>query len=134
MNTPESRWLGVGVPTLVLVGLCIAIGLHMGLGRPWNELVLPVGAYVAIQVGTYACMFWARNRTRTQGDYGPAIALIGFYAWGTGLLVIHYGTEWGILNYHRGNDVLAFSLFMMFIVVITFAVFSRFKGRVKSTR
>jgi hypothetical protein len=134
MNTVEARWFGFGVPALVLVGLGIAIGLHVGLNRAWNELVLPVGAYVAIQVGTYVCMFWARNRSRTQGDYGPAIALIGFYAWGTGLLVIHYGTEWGVLNHNGGSDLIGFSVFMIFVIAITFVLFSRFKRRLKSTR
>ena len=93
MNTVGARWFGLGVPALVLVGVGIAIGLHAGLRRPWKELVLPVGVYIAIQVGTYVCMFWARNRSKTRGDYGAAIALIGFYAWATGLLVIHYGAE-----------------------------------------
>lgn len=132
MNTEKARWFGLGVPALVVFGLGIAIALHMGLGRAWSELGLPIGAYVAIQVVTYVCMFWARNRSRTRGDYGPAIALVGFYAWGTGLLVIHYGTEWGLLSHRGSNDLIAFSVFMILVVAITFALFSRFKGRVKS--
>jgi ABC-type Mn2+/Zn2+ transport system permease subunit len=133
MSTEKARWFGLGVPVLVVVGLGIAIGLHIGLARPWSDLVLPIGAYVAIQVGTYVCMFWARNRSRIRGEYGLAIALIGFYAWGTGLLVIHYGTEWSLLS-HESDDLIAFSAFMILVVAITFALFSLFKGRLKSTR
>ncbi len=134
MNTAEARWFGIGVPALVLAGLGIASALHIVLGRPWHELFVPVGAYIVIQVGAYICMFWARNRGRTRGDYGSAIAVFGFYAWATGMLVIHYGREWGLLGDYGSNDLMGFSLFMVLIVAITMVLFSRLRGRMKSTR
>jgi hypothetical protein len=133
MSTDKVRWFGLGVPAMLLIGIGVAIVLHLGFARPWSALVFPIGAYVAIQVGTYVCMFWARNRSRTRGDYGPAIALIGLYAWGVGLLVIHYGTEWSLLSHHS-DDLMAFSAFMILVVGITFALFSRLKGRLKTTK
>ena len=72
MSTEKTRWFGFGVPALVLIGVGIAVGVHMGLGRSWIELRIPVGAYVAIQLAVYICMFWARNRARTRQDYGPS--------------------------------------------------------------
>jgi hypothetical protein len=131
MSTEKTRWFGFGVPALVLVGVGIAVGVHTALGRSWSELSLPVGAYVAIQLAVYVCMFWARNRGRTRQDYGPAIALVGLYGWGTGLLVIYYGTKWGLLA-DNGNDLVPFSVFMIVVVAITFGLFSLFKGRLKS--
>ena len=132
MSTEKTRWFGFGVPALVLIGVGIAVGVHMGLGRSWIELRIPVGAYVAIQLAVYICMFWARNRARTRQDYGPAIALVGLYGWGTGLLLIHYGTSWGLLASRAGNDLVAFTVFMVVVVAITFGLFSLFKGRLKS--
>jgi hypothetical protein len=132
MSTEKMRWFGVGVPVLVLIGIGIAVGAHIALGRSWSELGLPVGAYVAIQLGVYVGMFWARNRARTRQDYGPAIVLVGLYGWGAGLLVIHYGTKWGLLPNHGGNDLIAFSLSMIVVVAITFGLFSLLKGHLKS--
>ena len=132
MRTEKMRWFGVGVPALVLIGVGIALGVHMGLGRSWSELGVPVGAYVAIQLVVYICMFWARNRARTRQDYGPAIALVGLYGWGAGLLLIYYGTKWGLLANRGGNDLVAFSVSMIGVVAITFGIFSVLKGRLKS--
>jgi hypothetical protein len=131
MSTERMRWFFWGVPTLVLIGVGIAVGVHVALGRSWIELFVPVGAYVAMQVGMYLCMFWARNRARTRQDYGPAVALVGAYAWVTGLLVIYYGTRWGLIGNHGTNDLAAFSVFMIVVVAITFGLFSLFKGRLK---
>ncbi|MFY9909066.1 MAG: hypothetical protein WCF22_14290 [Candidatus Sulfotelmatobacter sp.] len=132
MSMEKVRWFLLGVPTLVLIGIGIAVGVHVALGRSWSELLLPVGAYVAMEVGVYVCMYWARNRARTRQDYGPAVALVGAYAWGTGLLVIYYGTRWRVIGNHGTNDLLGFSVFMIVVVVITFALFFLFKGRLKS--
>jgi hypothetical protein len=132
MSTERMRWFGYGVPLVLLIGLGIAVCLHVGLGRGWSELVVPIGAYVGIQLGTYICMFWARNRARSRGDYKPAVALIGLYGWGTGLLVIYYGTKWALLTRYGGDDLEAFSVFMIVVVAITFGLFSLLKGRLKS--
>lgn len=131
MSTEKMRWFGFGAPLLVLVGLGIAVTTRVSLARPWSELVLPISAFVGIQVGTYSCMFWARNRAKTRGEYGPAVALFGFYGWGTGLLLIYYGTKWGLLANHSSDDLVAFSVFMIVVVAIMFGLFSMFKRRVK---
>jgi hypothetical protein len=126
------RWFGIGVPALVVIGLGIAVGLHVGLHRTWSELGFPISAYVTIQVAVYVFMFWARMRARTRNEYGPAIVLVGLYGWGAGLLIIYYGTKWGLLANHSSDDLIVFTLFMAVVVAVTFGFFSVFKGRLKS--
>jgi hypothetical protein len=133
MSTEKARWLGLGVPVLLLVGLVIAIGLHIGLARQWSELVVPVAAYVGLQVATYTCMFWARARSRTKGDYRAAVALAGFYAWGSGFWLIHYGPKWGLLHV-RTDDEMGFTVFAIVCVAITFGLLSIFKQRLASRK
>jgi hypothetical protein len=132
-SSSKGRWFAVVLPAVLLLGLCTTAVLHIGLKIPWMELVFPVGAFIGLQLCTFVGMFWAGNRGRTQGKYGAAIVLAGLYCWGTGWLVIHYGTEWGILSHHS-NDLLAFSVFMILVGGITFALFSRLKGRLKSSK
>jgi hypothetical protein len=134
MSTEKTRWFAVGVPVLVLVGVGIAAGLRMSVGIPWGEIVLPIIAFVGLQVATYAFMFWARDWRRTRDDYRPAIALAGLYCWASGWLVVHYGIRWSLLRNHSSDDLIAFSVFMIVVVAITFGLFSLFKGRRKSTR
>lgn len=131
MSTQKMRWFSFGLPMLVLIGVGIAVVLHMGLGRSWSELFLPVGAYVTMQVLMYVSMFWARDRARTRQDYRPAVALVGAYAWGTGALVIYYGTRWGVIGNRGSDDLVGFSVFMVAVVAITFVLFSLLKGRLK---
>lgn len=132
MRADKTRWICFGVPALVLVGIGIAAAVHIALGRSWTEIAPPVASYVVLQVGVYVCMFWARNRARTRQDYRPAIALFGAYCWGSGLLVIYYGIKWGLILRQGTNDLVVFSVIMIVVVAVTFALFSMIKGRVGS--
>jgi ABC-type Mn2+/Zn2+ transport system permease subunit len=132
MRTDKMQWFCFGIPALVLVGVGIGVAVHTALGRSWTELAPPVATYVALQVAVYICMFWARNRARTQQDYRPAIVLFGAYCWGSGLLVIYYGIRWGLIVSQDTDDLVAFSVIMIVVVAITFGVFSMLKGRIGS--
>ena len=129
----DKTQAALGSLIMLLIGVGIAFVLHSGLGRAWSEILVPVGAYLTIQMLTLFCSSWARTWIKKGRNYGPMVALIGCYAWGSGLLVIHYGTEWGLLKAHD-SDSLSFSVFMIFVIALSFALFSRFKGGLNSTR
>lgn len=128
MSTERVRWFSIGVPLVVFIGIGLTIALRLSLQLPWSKLALPVGCFVGLQVGTFVCMFWARRPARTLGDYRAAIALFGLYCGGSGWLVLHYGTKWGLLSHHSDDDVV-FSIVMVVAIVITFGIFSFSKAR-----
>lgn len=134
MSTPIVRWLAVGVPALVTLAVAIVFGIRVGMGITWGKILGPMAAFLGLQLGTYVGMFWARNRARSEGDYRLATVLAGFYCWASGLMVMHYGTEWGILRDYRNDDPLVFSILLALITGMIFAVVWFSKSRRTSPR
>jgi len=120
-----GNWVAVGVSLLLIVAVLVAIGLHVGGGVPWANVVIPLVMFVGLQMVIFIAMFWAGKRARSRNDFSVAIVLAGLYCWSTGLLMIHYGTKWGFLSQLdiHGNRV-GFSIFIGIATVLTFTLFS----------
>lgn len=121
-----GRWIAVGVPLFVLVGLGAIAIIHLGKGIAWFELLFPCAVYVGVQIAFYSCAFWVGRLGRKRGILWPMALLAGFYCWGTGLLILGYGAKWGFLP---PFSVLGFSLGMVLLSVVSVlvAVFAKDK-------
>jgi len=111
-----GKWVGIGVPSIIAIGIVGAAVLHAVLSISWNNLTLPIGIYVLLQEVFYLCVFWARNLVRSRGQHGPMSILVGAYLWGSGMLIIRYGTEWKVLP--APAEYAGFSACMVFATVV----------------
>ena len=110
-----ARWLLVGGPLFFAAGLLGAMGFHVGLGLPWSKILGPVLIFLAFQVCGFAGMFWARKRPTLR----VAIVVSGLYCLGSGLLIMCYGSRWGLLDWVRvPGDYVGF---MLCIAIATLA-------------
>jgi len=130
MNPEErfQRWIAIGMPLLVSGGIACIVAIHLGYQIPWQHLFVPAGLYVGLQIGFFMSAFWARKLARLQGRFGPMVLLCGFYLWGTGVILIHYGAKWGILP--SNNDCFSFSVLMAAITVILWILAVKFGKKV----
>lgn len=125
MKRDDPRWLAVGI--LVFFGVA-AMGsalLHSVRGLPWSVLALPLFGLAALQEGFCVGMFWA---TKTDS---PRIAALftGVYLVSSGSMVIHYGSQWGLLRGLGDKDILWFSISMAVATFIGTALILRLKPR-----
>jgi hypothetical protein len=108
-----GRWVSIGVPAIILEGFAVALFVHLHYLISLHDLYSPVVLCLAIQIGFFACAFWAGKLAREGRRFGPISLLVGFSLWGTVLIVMHYGPLWGILS--PVGDPLSFSIFMFFV-------------------
>ena len=110
-----AHWFFVGVPLLLAAGFLGAVGLHVGLGLLWRNIVGPVLIFLTVQVSALAGMFWARKR----GSLRVAMVVSGLYCLSAGLLVMHYGSLWGLLSWVRApGDYVGFTLCIAIATVV----------------
>lgn len=118
-----GRWVSIGVPTILLEGIAIALIVHIRYSIALHDLLPPLVVCLAIQIGFYLAAFWAGRIAREQRRLGPISILVGFSLWGTVLMVMHYGPLWGILS-PVGNP-LSFSIFMIFVTLASWFIASK---------
>jgi hypothetical protein len=104
------------VPLFLAVAIAGIAIIRMGYAIAWGQLLVPSGMFVGIQIGFYMGAFWAGKWARQRGRYWPISLLAGFYLWGTGLMIMHYGVRWGILP--SFGDSFGFSICMALVTVI----------------
>ena len=75
----------------------------------------------------YPGIYWAGKAARERARYWPVFALGGFYLWGAGVLVLHYGPEWKLLRPAR--DLMPFTLFMAAFTAIASVAAQWFAAR-----
>jgi hypothetical protein len=46
-----GRWVAIGVPLLLSIGIVGIATIHMGYAIPWAELLIPSSVFVGIQIG-----------------------------------------------------------------------------------
>ena len=124
-----GRWVAIGVPLFLIGGIVGSIVIHLGAGISWVDIFLPAALFVGLQIGSYLCAFWAGKLARKQGITWPMALLSGFYLWGSGLLIIHYGTEWKLLP--PIGDAVSFSLCMVLVTVVTIILFALAKDKIR---
>ncbi len=123
-----SKWAITGISLFLVSGIGIASTIHFGADVSWTQLFAPICVYIGLQIICFLCVYWARRLARKQKKYGPITLLIGLDAWGTGLMIMHYGANWGILP--RSDDFLFFSLFMAIVVVLSWFLIAKFSRSV----
>jgi hypothetical protein len=106
-----GRWVSIGIPVILLEGISIILLAHHYYLIALHDLLPPILACLAIQIGPFICAFRAGKLAREQQRFGPITFLVGFSLWGTLLIVMHYGPKWGILS--PVGDPLSFSIFMV---------------------
>ena len=124
---PEERlgkWVAIGVPLFLVVGIAGTVVIHMGYAVPWRHLLIPVSLFVGLQIGFYVGAFWAGKWARQQSRYWPMSILVGLYLWGTSLILMRYGARWGILPSY--GDYFSFSVCMALVMVIAWFLALRF--------
>ena len=129
--TPEvsfSKWAITGISFFLISGIAIASAVHLGADVSWAQLFAPICVYIGLQIILFLCVYWARKQARKQKKYGPITLLIGLDAWGTGLMIMHYGANWGILP--RSDDFLFFSVFMAIVTVLSWFTITKFSRRI----
>jgi len=87
------RWFSVGTPFLVGSIIILDLVLHYAKQVAWPILVLPSFAVGVIQIAMFAAMYLARKRE----SHRMAAGISGIYCLVVGMVVIHYGTSWGLL-------------------------------------
>jgi hypothetical protein len=126
-----ARWFGIGAPLFLLIAIAGAVVIHSGYAVPWRQLLVPISLFVGVQLGAYIAAFWAGKWIRQHGQYGPMPLLGGFYLWGTGLVIMHYGSKWGILP--SDVDYFSFSVYMTLSTVIAWLLMAKFgKGLISA--
>jgi hypothetical protein len=123
-----ARWSAVGVPLLIVGGIAGIVAIHMGHEVSWQHLLMPAGLFAGLQVGCFMGAFWARKWARQQGRFGPMALLSGFYLWGTGIILMHFGSSLRILP--SDDDCFSFSVVMTVITVIIWILARKFGKRV----
>lgn len=118
-----ARWISIGIPSILLEGIAIALLVHLRYLIALHDLLPPLALCLAIQIGFFICAFWAGKLAREQRRFGPMSLLVGFSLWGTVLIVMHYGPLWGVLS--PVGDPLSFSIFMGFVTVVSWFVVSK---------
>jgi len=127
-----GRWVAIGLPLFFIVAVMGAVAIHSGCAVPWREILLPSGLFLGIQIGFYICAFWAGKSARHHNRYWPMPLLVGSYLWATGLVVMHYGSSWGILPHYGGWRDFSVLMFLITLFMWIFAV--KFGPRLMKTR
>lgn len=113
-----GRWVAIGVPSLLIIGVSGVSVIHTCYAIVWRQLLIPFSLYIGLQIGAYIGAFWTGKWARQQSRYWPLFWLAVFYSWGTGLIIIRYGVQWKILPAY--GTPLSFSLCMAVVTVIAF--------------
>jgi hypothetical protein len=121
MNKEErfSRWLSVGVLSLLGVGLLAGVILHMKFGVAWASALWAVTVLLTIQLALYVAMYWVRRRFRQTHDLRGGIIIFGLYCLIFGLAGMHYAGELGLMNSSAGRaDYVTFSIFVLVVTAV----------------
>jgi hypothetical protein len=78
-RTSLSRWLLVGTPSAVALGVLGVAVLHFGFKIPLKAAMLPVVVLLAIEVALYLAMYWIRTRFQQTRDLRPAVMAFGAF-------------------------------------------------------
>ena len=118
-----SRWLLVGAPLLLSIGVIVGLSLHAAFDIPTLSSTFAAAVLVFIQFGLYVPMYWVRRRFKREHDLRPAIGVFGAYGLVLGLFVIHYTAR-----FHIGSitepDYLGFSVYLVIAVGLALLIFS----------
>jgi hypothetical protein len=120
-----SRWLAIGVLSLLGIGLLAVAILHTSLGAPWAGVLRAVTLLVTIQLVLYVAMYWVRKRFKQTHDLRTGIMVFGLYCLLFGLAGMHYAGQLGLMNSKVGRgDYVGFSIFVLVVTTLTFVLFS----------
>jgi uncharacterized membrane protein (GlpM family) len=129
-----SRWLLVGIPLLLTMGVLATLVLHVAVGVPALNSTWTAAVLVIVQFGLYVPMYWIRRQFKKNQDLRPAIVLFGIYCWVMGFVVIYYKAHFhiGAAQDDSLDDYFGFSVYMLVIVGLALLLFSR-RARKKRT-
>ena len=94
------EWSARGIPLLLAIGILAGCALHYGLGLAWHDLGVPLLVLVAIQMVSFAAMFWGNGYFR-YGDARPSLLIAWAYILTFCATAFHYAVRWGLVNPER---------------------------------
>lgn len=118
MKSEFSSWLIGGTSAFVVVALLGALVLHFGIRLSWNDVAIPVILFTSVQIAYFAAMY----RVRTHKSLRFAFAVLGSDLLISGLMMIHYGSRWGLLKGLGDSDLWGFSACIALITLFGMAV------------
>jgi cbb3-type cytochrome oxidase subunit 1 len=123
-----SRWLLVGAPLLVSIGVIVGLSLHAAFDIPTLSSACAAVVLVFTQFGLYVPMYWIRRRFKREHDLRPAVAVFGAYSLVLGIVLIHYAARFHIGSTTE-SDYLGFSVCLAIAVGLALLIFSfQFRG------
>jgi hypothetical protein len=100
-----ARWMGIGAPLFAGIALSGALILHLGLRLNWSTLAIPFASFAAFQVAFFAAIFWAQKHKYMR----MAALIVGIYLAGSGSMLIHYSSRWGLQTGLGEGDLWGFN-------------------------
>jgi len=122
-----SRWLLVGIPLLLTVGVFAAVALHVAFGVPASSSTWAAAVLIFVQFSLYVPMYWIRRQFRKTQDLRFALVVFGIYCLVMGFVVIHYAAHFhiGFAQKVSREDYLGFSVYVLVTVGLAVLLFSR---------
>src|SRR5450755_3942349 len=98
MRTEErlSKWLLVGVPSCLGMGLLAAAILHLSFGVSLLSALVAAMVLVGVQLAMYVPMYWVRQRFKKTQDLRTGILVFGLYVLVLGVVSTHYAMRFGL--------------------------------------
>jgi hypothetical protein len=93
-----SRWLAIGSPSVVVLGVLCGTILHTRFGVPWDKAFAPAMIVMAIQTVFDISLYSARKRYNGNRDLKLATGLFGICSVITGLTGMRYAEYLGIVG------------------------------------
>lgn len=126
MKTEEhfSKWLLVGVPSFLGMGLLAAAILHLSFGVPLSRALLAAAVLAGVQLGMYVPMYWVRQRFRKTQDLRAGILVFGLYVLVLGSVCMYYAMHFGLTERVTRSDYTWFSTYVIVVTVLGVLLFS----------
>jgi hypothetical protein len=131
MRTEErlSKWLLVGVPSFLGIGLLAAVILHLSFGVPLLSALLAAAALAGVQLAMYVPMYWVRQRFRKTQDLRLGVLVFGLYGLLLGSACIHFALQLGLTKGVRHSDYVEFPIYMVVVTALAVLVCSLVKPK-----
>jgi hypothetical protein len=125
-----SRWLAVGSPSVVVLGVLCEATLHVGFRVPWSKGLVPSVVLHDTPNGCLRRLYSARKKFDGSRDLRLAVGVFGVCSLITGLVTMQYAEYLGIANSGTlANNWLLFSASVLTGTLIAVASVWRLKIR-----
>lgn len=114
MKNELVQRVAILVSIVGVMALFGALTLHLGRALSWRVLAIPTILFATIQIACFAAIIDVRRRKSLR----MGVLVFGLYWLLSGLIVIYYGSRWGVLTGLGNSDLWQFSAC---IAVITIA-------------